>query len=291
VTGVAPVGRLLANPHAARGRARRTVDGLARASGLEARHAASPAEMEAEARRAAEDGLDRVLVAGGDGTIHHAIRGLAGTPCALGIVPLGTGNDLARALGVPRGPLAAARSALAATPRPIDVGRIDGLPFAGVAGIGIDAEVNRRVERLRWLGGRLAYAVATLGALATFSPPHVEVDFDGGALDGPVLLLALANSPCFGGGMRIAPRARLDDGQLDLVLVRPVPLRTLARVFPRVYSGTHLDHAAVRTARVSSARVRSTPEAPVYADGEPVTRTSERGLTIDVWPAALRVVV
>ncbi len=283
--------RLLVNPQSARARGRAIVDALARTAGLDVRQVPSPAAMATEARRAVDDGLERLLVAGGDGSIHHAIRGLGGTPCALGIVPLGTGNDLARALGVAHDPVAAGRSALRAAPRVIDLGRIDGLPFAGVAGIGIDGEVNRRLPGLRWLGGRLAYAVATLGAVASFEPPHVEVEFADGSLSGPALLLAIANSPCFGGGMRIAPEARLDDRQLDLVLVRPVPFLTLLRVFPRVYRGTHLGHPAVCSARLSSARVRCTPQGTVYADGEPVARTQPGGSTIDVWPAALRVVV
>ena len=284
------VPRLLLNPHAARGRARARIDPLVRAERIEVREVDGPAAMTVEARRAAEEGLERLLVAGGDGAIHHAIRGLAGTECALGIVPLGTGNDLARALGVSCDPVAATRSALRAAWRPIDLGRVDGVPFAGVAGLGIDGEVNRRLPAFRALPARLAYAAATLRAVASFDPLAVEVDCGATTLSGPALLLAFANSPWFGGGMHIAPTARLDDGELDLVLVRPVRFVTLLRVFPRVYRGRHLGHPAVHTARLRVARVRCKVPWTIYADGEPIAECGVDGCSIDIWPRALRVV-
>ena len=236
-----PAHRLLLNPLAARGRSRSRIDALLHEEHVELREIASPAAMAAEARLAATEGLDRVLVAGGDGAIHHAIRGLAGTDCALGVVPVGTGNDLARALGVPRDPLDAGRLALRTASRPIDLGRIDGLPFACVLGAGLDSEVNRRLRAFRRLPAKLAYAAATLRALASFVPRTIEIDADSTRFDGPVVLAAFANAPWFGGGMRIAPAARLDDGALDLVVVRPLPLRTRVRLFPRVYRGRPID--------------------------------------------------
>ncbi len=281
--------RLLLNPLAARGRARGRIDELLREEPLELREVPSSAAMTAEARLAATEGLERVLVAGGDGALHHAIRGLAGTDCALGIVPIGTGNDLARALGVPSDPLDAGRLALRAGVRPIDLGRIDGLPFACVLGIGLDAEVNRRLSTFRRLPAKLAYAAATLRALASFVPQPIEITGDETSFRGPVVIAAFANTPWFGGGMRIAPAARLDDGALDLVVVRPLPLSTLVRLFPRVYSGRHLDHPAVHSVRMSAARLHSSPSWIVHADGEPIGPCAAGGSTIDVWPRALLV--
>jgi diacylglycerol kinase (ATP) len=281
--------RLLLNPLAARGRARARIDALLRDERVELREVPSSAAMTAEARLAATEGLERVLVAGGDGALHHAIRGLAGTDCALGIVPAGTGNDLARALGVPSDPLDAGRLALRAAVRPIDLGRIDGLPFACVLGIGLDAEVNRCLSTFRRLPAKLAYAAATLRALASFVPQAIEITSDETSFHGPVVIAAFANTPWFGGGMRIAPAARLDDGALDLVVVRPLPLPTLVRLFPRVYSGRHLDHPAVHSARLSAARLHSPPSWIVHADGEAIGPCAAAGSTIDVWPRALLV--
>lgn len=282
--------RLLLNPDAARGRALARLARLLGQEPIEVREVPSPKAMTSEARRAAEDGLERIVIAGGDGSLHHAIRGLAGTECALGIVPLGTGNDLARALGAPLEPLAALRAALHAPWHTIDLGRVGGVPFAGVAGVGIDGEVNRRLAAFRALPAKLAYAAATFRAVVSYAPPAIEIDYDGATFVGPVLLAAFANSPWFGGGMHIAPTARLDDGQLDLVIVRPVGLATLLRVFPRVYRGQHLDHPAVRTARLREARLRSATPWTVYADGEPIAACGPEGCSIDVWPQALRVV-
>jgi diacylglycerol kinase (ATP) len=278
------------NPHAARGRARARIDALLSDARLELRDVGSPAAMTAEARLAAEEGHERVLVAGGDGALHHAIRGLAGTECALGIVPAGTGNDLARTLGVPSNPVAAGRLALRSTARTIDLGRIDGVPFACVLGIGLDAEVNRRLASYRRLPAKLAYAVATLRALASFVPQTIEITDGAAGFRGEVLLAAFANAPWFGGGMRIAPTARLDDGALDLVVIRPLPLATLVRLFPRVYSGRHLEHPAVHSVRLSCARLHGPPSWIVHADGEPLGPCASGGSTIDLWPGGLRVV-
>jgi diacylglycerol kinase (ATP) len=268
---------------------------LSRLIGLAAfdvRRTHSPVEMTVEARRAADDGLERVLVAGGDGALHYAIQGLAGSECALGIVPLGSGNDLARALGIERDAARAGLRALRAEPRAIDLGRVEGRLFAGVLGLGIDGDVSKRVrQQPRWLPGSAAYAYASLRAFVGFEPPRLTVEYDGGRFEGSVLLGALANSPVFGGGMRIAPEAVLDDGWLDLVIVEQLPLPRLLSLFPRVYRGRHTDHPAVRSVRVQEARFRCEPRRTFYADGEPIVDCDADGTSIAIWPDALRVIV
>jgi diacylglycerol kinase (ATP) len=281
---------MLVNPAAARGGAVRRLAAVLASSELEVRFTGSPAETEHEARRAADEGLDRLLVAGGDGTLHHAVRGLAGTSCALGIIPCGGGNDLARALAVEPEPRRALRRALEAPPRRIDVGRVAGLCFAGVLGLGIDDDVNRRVRAApRWLSGRAAYAWATLLALPRFRAPWVRVDYEGGAFEGRVLLVALANSPFFGGGMHIAPAARLEDGWLDLVIVEHLAPAAALRLFPRVYRGRHVAHPAVHHRRVRGARLRSEPPRAIWADGERIGESRPEGTPIDLWPGSLAV--
>ena len=174
--------RLLLNPIAGRGRGRSLVRRLSRLKGVQVCPTASPQDVVDQAREAAREGHERLLVGGGDGTLHHAIRGLAGSACALVIVPLGTGNDLARSLDIPRDPMAAARHALTAPARRIDLGSVDGRPFAGVLGIGIDGEVARFVnERSGGPRGRMAYLQAVVRTLASFRPPRVRIDFEDGS--------------------------------------------------------------------------------------------------------------
>jgi diacylglycerol kinase family enzyme len=182
------------------------------------------------------------------------------------------------------------RHALAATPRAIDLGEVAGRRFAGIASFGLDAEVARRARERAGAGrGRWIYPWIALRALATFRPPEVQVEHDGGRFAGPVLLVALANSPCYGGGMRLAPGASLDDVLLDLVLVRALPrLRALA-LLPGVYRGRHVRHPAVEIVRVRSATISSARRLPVFGDGEPLGEAGPGGVTVGVLPGALSV--
>ena len=280
--------RLILNSLAGHGSARRLVQSLEACPELELVRPTDPDAVTSEALRAVAQGDERLIVAGGDGTLHHAIRGLAGSDCALGILPLGSGNDFARALGVPFDLRDALARALHATPRRVDLGRVDGTPFAGIAGIGFDGEAARFArERVRWVRGRWIYPYAVARTLLTFRPPHVTITSDDGGYAGRVMLVALANSPCYGGGMRMAPRAELDDGQLDLVIVERVSRLRFLTLFPRVYRGAHVDLAQVRTLRVRQATVHADRELTFFADGEPITPCV--GSRVDVWPAALRV--
>jgi len=284
--------RLLLNPASGRGSASTRLAAALRSERVEVIETADPSEMTAQARRAADEGLDRVLVGGGDGAVHYAIQGLAGSDCALGIVPVGSGNDLARALGIELDLDAALRRAVQGSPKAIDLGRIGDRVFAGVLGLGIDGDVCRIVqEQPAWVPGSAAYAYAVLRSLMGFRPPRLRVEYEDGAYEGRVLLAGLANSPFFGGGMRIAPGALLDDGWLDLVIVEQVSLPTLLRVFPRVYRGRHLSHPAVHCARVRRASLHADPPRTFYADGEPLMDSQDSPTPVEIWPAALRVVV
>ena len=283
------VTRLLLNSLAGHGGARRLTEILKAYPDLELIEPTGPEAVYREALRAVEDGDERLLVAGGDGTLHHAIRGLAGSDCALGILPLGSGNDFARALGVPVDLRSALARALQATPRRVDLGRVDGKPFAGIAGIGFDGEAARCArERVRIVRGRWIYPYAVARTLLTFRPPHVSIASDDGNYAGRVMLVALANSPFYGGGMLMAPRAELDDGQLDLVVVEQVSRLRFLALFPRVYRGAHVGLAQVRTFRLRQATVHADRELTFFADGEPLAPCA--GSRIDVWPAALSVV-
>lgn len=283
---------LLLNPTSGRGRAAALRERLSQVTGLEIRVTESAGELTERARRAVAGGADRLLVAGGDGTLHHAIQGLAGSRCALGIVPAGRGNDLARGLDLPLDPVAAARRALAGRPHRIDLGRIGGRLFAGVAGIGFDGEVARRASRTaRLVRGRWIYPCALVRTLFSFEAPTLSIDHDGGSFHGRAMLAVLANGPCYGGGMYIAPRAKLDDGWLELVIVNELsPLRLLA-LLPRVYRRRDDPHPAVRRQRVRQAAIRSDRPLTFYGDGEPLAEIQPAGTTVDVWAGALGVLL
>jgi diacylglycerol kinase (ATP) len=286
--------RFLVNPAAGRGTGRTHLD---RIRVLASRHGAGlvvtrkVSDLWEQARRAAEDGVERLLVAGGDGTMHHVIQGLAGTSCALGVIPLGTGNDLAGTLGIPPDLEVAVERALRGEVRSIDLARVGETYCAGYAGAGFDSEATRFANEVKRLRGPLVYFYAVIHTLITFEPPWMRVVHDGGTFEGKVMFTVVNNLPRFGGGMRIAPDAKIDDGLLDLVIVREIPKRTLLSVFPKVYSGKHVDHPAVLMARTRRAEITIDRAMVMYGGGEPLRPVAAgEPVRVEVVPGGLRVV-
>jgi diacylglycerol kinase (ATP) len=222
------------------------------------------------AKSAIHDGVDTLVVVGGDGMVHLALQLLAGTDHTFGIIPAGSGNDIARTLGIPvRNPAAAAAIVVNDTVRNIDLGRSEGTWFGGVAAAGFDARVNDRANGMRWPAGRAKYNLAMLAELRVFQPIPYRIDLDGRLIETHAMLVAVANARSYGGGMRVVPEARLDDGLLDLFVLHPIAKAELLRVFPRVYRGTHVRHPAVEFRRAASIRLDG-PVACTYVDGEPL---------------------
>lgn len=260
-------------------------------------------ELETVADLAANSVFDAALIFGGDGSVHRQLRGAVESQTPILCVPTGSGNDFARALDLTslRPALSAWRQFCAGDQnvRALDVVEIAAATgtrsslYCCVAGVGLDSEVNRRANRLPpWLRGHGGYILSLLPALAAFHPPDVEVrllDSDGPErIAGPATLVAFANAPAYGHGMRIAPRARLDDGKLDLCFVRRTRKLRLLRLFPKVFSGTHLDLPEVAYRRCSALKISSHPPLDVFADGEFITRTPAE---VRVRPRALRVII
>jgi diacylglycerol kinase (ATP) len=237
---------------------------------------------------------DAVVVVGGDGMVGLAANALAGTGIPLGIIPSGSGNDMARGLGIPlRDPAAAIAVLLEAmqrVPRVVDaatVVRPDGVRtwFAGVLSAGFDAIVNERANRMRWPRGRNRYNLALLLELAVLSPIRYRVVLDGVETVTDAVLVAVANNTSFGGGMLITPEAQLDDGLLDVFVVQPMSRIAFLRIFPRVFAGTHVTDPRVSIHRAR--RIRIEAEGVVaYADGE---RVSKLPVDVEVAPGALSV--
>lgn len=292
--------RLLINPRAGRGRGRRCARRLQRrleSAGLrvEAGFSRGPGDIEARARAAVEAGCRRLVVAGGDGTLHEAVNGVlatgAGERVALGLVPLGSGNDFAKAVGLPRDWREAADRVAAClragTVRRVDAGRCNGFYFVNGLGLGLDADVTALSERLKWLPGSAAYVAALLGLLLRGAPSaHARVEHDGGAFEQPVCLAAALNGQWIGGVFHLAPSARIDDGRLELVIARPVTRRQILRHAPQVMRGRHEGLDLVRV--LSSATLRVLTDSPLIleADGEIRDRRATR-LEAEVLPGAL----
>lgn len=288
--------RILLNPAAGRGRGGRALTAIAAAArrhgiGLEVPE--SSAALSERARCAAAEGVARLLVCGGDGTWHHAARGVAGTDCALAPIALGTGNDLARELGFPLEPVAAIRLALESPIARIDLGRAGGGIFCGVAGSGFDSQCAEYAKSVRRFRGPLVYVWSVVRVLAGFHPLRSTLDHDGGRFEGEVMFISLANTRWFGGGMYIAPQADATDGLLDVVIVRRISRARLLAVFPRVYSGSHLSHSAITTLQTRRARLAFDRPSMLYGDGEPIAAIpgpEAGGLEVSLDPGALLVV-
>ncbi len=284
--------RFLVNPAAGRERGRAAIAAVrALAKRLDApveesRDGPDATRIAADAVRA---GADRLVAIGGDGTLHHAAQALAGSGCALGVVPVGCGNDLAADLGSARDLREALRRAVEAEPRPLDAGRAGGRIFLTVAGIGFDGEVVKFAnERARFLRGPLVYPYSLVRTLFRFVPPLVRVEHDAGAFEGRVTLVAVANTTRFGGGMRVAPGARPDDGMLEIVVVREMPRGRLLRLAPLVYRGRHVRRPEVSVLR--SRRVTVSADRPLLlqADGELIGTVGAEPVPIEALPGAMR---
>ncbi|MFJ8053824.1 diacylglycerol kinase [Streptomyces luteogriseus] len=271
---------LFVNPTAGRGRGARAAQPAAsalRAAGFSVRTVLGEDAADAlvRARAAVAAGTGALIAVGGDGMAALALRAVAGTRTPLGLVAVGTGNDFARALGLPvREPAAAGRMIADALKcgrlRDIDLGRVGDRWFGTVLASGFDSRVNDRGNRMRWPTGRLKYDLAMIGELAAFRPVPYRIRLDDDeALEVEATLVAVGNGSSYGGGMRICPGADLTDGLFDVTVVGDCSRTTLLRVFPRVYRGTHVDHPKVTVLR--AARVEIAAEGITgYADGEPL---------------------
>jgi diacylglycerol kinase (ATP) len=290
---------VLVNP-AARGRAprRAVADAVARlvAAGIEAVvvggvHAEDSARM---LHGALDEGVDAVVAAGGDGTVHIALQALTGTTVPLAVLPVGTGNDFAAALGIRSvdqalGLIGAGRT------RAVDVARVDraGHPpvlFGTILAAGFDSRVNDRANRMRWPRGEARYTLALLAEFTRLHSERFRVTWTDAAgaqhvVEDRIVLTAVANGRTYGGGIPIAPDADLGDGLLDLVVVREVTRRRMLRFLPSAYRGTHGRIREVSMDRARAVRIEA-DGVTGYADGDAV---GPLPLTVSVMPEALRV--
>jgi diacylglycerol kinase (ATP) len=284
---------LLTNPTSGKGKgaaARAAALPRLRAAGFEVQdlQGADADEALALAQKAVAEGVWALVVCGGDGMVNLGARAAAGSDTHLGIIPAGSGNDVARYFDLPRrDPAAAADRVIASTPRTMDLARSGERYFATVMAAGFDAVVNERANRMTWPRGQMRYNLATLAELRTFQPIPYTLDLDTTSMQLDAMLVAVGNGPSFGGGLRITEGALLDDGLLDVVIIRPMSKASLVRTYPKLFKGTHVTHPKYEHHRVRSVTVAA-PGIVAYADGE---RFGPLPLTVECEPGALSVLV
>jgi diacylglycerol kinase (ATP) len=240
------------------------------------------------ARAAVRRGARLVMAWGGDGTINEVASALAFDEVPLGIIPAGSGNGLARELGVSPRPEQAIADALAAELRPMDVGEIDGRLFVNIAGIGLDAHVAAQFSTAR-RRGFVGYAAITARALVGYVPVQYRITSGGATFDARALLVTIANSAQFGNGACIAPGARVDDGLLDLVVLEERSrLATLCQL-PRLFNGTVEKIRGCTIRRIREATIEADEPLAFHVDGEPVRGGTS--LKVRIHPGALLVAV
>lgn len=290
---------LFLNPAAGRGRAGkrelRIVELLGKhGQPIEVHQSDAVGDLEERVRRHVNDGGHRIVVAGGDGSIHEAANGImrATSDAALGVIPSGTGNDFAKACSIPLDwehatSLLADRLAAGEPGRGIDVGRINDRYFANGAGIGFDAKVTRIARSYRVPIGDLVYLLAIFrGMVDGIATPQMRITTDETVWDGPITLANIANGPWIGGMFHIAPGARNDDGEFDLLVVAPVSRSRILTLLPKLMSGTHMQEKEIVHKPVTQLVVECGEPTASHLDGE-VQPLQER-FDIELLAGALR---
>jgi len=285
----------IVNPAAGRARGTRLARTLAaefELAGMIVEVAVSPGPGEAArlAAAAVDEGYPTVIAVGGDGTANEVANGMIGSGGALALYPTGAGNDLARSLGYPRG---SSRRHLArwlateAVTRTIDVGEVNGRVFLNATGVGIDGHVAERIRAsARVVGQRWSYLVGSLVSIATYRPQPMEISIDGQRSIGRFLTVVASNGIYFGGGMRPAPRARLDDGWLDVTVAGDIGRAGTVMALARLYYGHHENGTTIVGRRAREVEIDLEHEVPMQVDGEAL-RTDH--LRIGLRPAALKI--
>jgi len=275
----------IVNPAAGRGRAARWTERLRELLAADGRPheiglTDGPGHAVKLAALAARE-FETVVAVGGDGTVNEVVNGLRGTEVALGIVPLGSGNDFIRMLGIPENAEAALRIVLEGRSRRVDLGIVNERLFVNSIGIGLDAAVGRTMNRTRWLPGKLAYHYGILANIFFYRNRVIRWRADGEGGSVKSVLAAVMNGTTYGGGYRVAPRASCDDGLLDLVILGDYGVAGRVRHVPKLKTGRHLALPKLEYLQARRVRIESAHELPILVDGE-LLPDSGTGIEVEV---------
>lgn len=287
---------LILNPQAGKGRAASLLPVIMRqlkARGLifEVFQTSGPGHATELCQRVKAEGIQRVIVAGGDGTIREAAVALGESPVGLSIIPVGSGNDYIKSVGIPRDIEGACRVAATGIERKVDLIRVNNTWAVNAVGIGFDALVVVEANRMQWFKGLPLYLGSVLKAVMNFTCPQTAIQLDDRRWEQPILLIACANGHHFGGGFHIAPGAEVDDGQLDVCVIDAVSRWTILQKLVYVIRGTHSRLPEVHFYRARRVRLTSRDVLFVEADGDLLTGIDIHQVEIEVRPGALRLVV
>ena len=286
--------KVIYNPAAGRGKARKRAREIEehlrrRGARIDSEPSTSPADLVRIAAESSRGDYDRVVICGGDGTLNLAVREFDLDNGTLALIPSGSGDDFARVVGIPRTIAGACDNAIDGCVREVDVALVNGLRYLGVAGLGFDSEVAELANRgVKYLRGPAVYVYAIFRVLPKFTARPVRIRTESGVRDEQIMFAAIGNTRQYGGGIRITPDARLDDGLLDLCIVHRTTRVELLKTLPKAYSGAHVKSAFVEMRRGREFHFESEQPMAVYADGEPLTTTP---VTFTVAPQRLRIVV
>ena len=284
---------IVVNPKSGRGKASKLTNQLVSLLSKDKQdYKVIEAQSEPETKQQVEKAIDeyefeKLIAVGGDGLVNLCLQYVATKQIPLTVIPAGTGNDFARAVGTHRKALLDIYRTITSTKiEKVDLGKISGSfgerCYVQVLSTGFDAQVNSFSNQLKWPKGRLKYTIGTLLTLARFKPVQYEVDLDGNQFTIAAMLLSVANGQTYGGGMRICPNASNSDGFFDVFIVKPVSRLLLLTIFPKVFIGKHIPHPKIEVLRAKKVHIEAKTFA--YADGEYV---SDLPVTISNVPNAL----
>jgi YegS/Rv2252/BmrU family lipid kinase len=306
---------VIVNPQSAAGRARKEWPNLSRTlqgryGDFETQFTTRSGEATDIARKGIQEGFETIIGVGGDGTLNEVSNGFFQPPtpdqplsainpnAALGLLPFGTGGDFRKTIGIPKDPNDAARALKSAQRRPLDVGKIDYTApngekksriFVNIASFGLSGVVDEYVEKgPKWLGGKLSFFMASTQAIFSYVPLAVRLELDGQNIyEGPIYFTAVANGQYFGGGMWVAPEAKLNDGIFDVIIVRGMPKAKWLINGSSIYSGKHLRLPETSTHRGKKLVAKSLASEPVRldVDGE---QPGSLDATFEIFPGAIQ---
>ncbi len=294
------IAKIIVNPYSGRWKAKAAIPDIERACqkiGLDYELAATDAPNHGTelAREAAQAGFSPIVVVGGDGGISEVVNGLmqaAGDEMAvpLGIIPMGTANDLADVLELEKDVEKACRAILAGHTRAIDVGCVNGRFFDNNSAIGLEPMVTIAQAAMKRVKGTPRYILAALKAILGHKPWNMRLTWDDGEYEGPIALVSVGNTYRTGGAFRMTPRAEPDDGYLDFVFTGKMGRLKLLRLLPTTFDGSHIEHPDVTYARTTHLTIECDPPTPIQADGE-LFDLSASHIEYTIMPGRLPVIV